>query len=176
MTKPKFFSQYNSKPISNGTDFTGQDEVCNQLAAEECEIKKLLYDYEAGNINELPVCREATYNSVDITPQSYEAAKELIDKVNNDFMTLPKETQRQFGTIQNYLTDLPKLAKNDPVTMQKYSKFRVSESHSNATTSVAEGKNSSSLSRGDSGNALVSGNSAPVNGSAEQKGVNNGSN
>lgn len=176
MSKPKFFSPYSPKPIGKGTDFTGQDEVCNQLAAEECEIKKLLYDYEAGNINELPVIRQSTYNDVDITPQSYEAAKELIDKVNSDFATLPKETQRQFGTIQNYLSDLPKLAKNDPVTMQKYSKFRVSGSQDTATTSEAEGTSSSSLSRGDSEISIISGNSAPDNGFAEQKGVKNGTN
>lgn len=150
MTKPQFYNKYNSKPIKDGTSFKGQPEVCNQQAAEECEISKLLYQFEAGEINELPVVREAQYNDQFITPQSFEEAKSMIDKVNNDFYSLPIETQRQFKDVKNYVSELHKMALGDVATLNKYTNFSVSSPLKADVNSSSSGNSSSSISRGDS--------------------------
>lgn len=149
MTKPQFYNKYNSKPIKDGTSFKGQPEVCNQQAAEECEISKLLYQFEAGEINELPVVREAQYNDMFITPQSFDEAQAMIDKVKSDFYSLPVETQRQFKDVKNYVSELHKMALGDTATLNKYTNFSVSPIISEVDSS-SSGRSSSSISRGDS--------------------------
>lgn len=153
----KFYNRYNPKPFDVGTDFTNHPEVCNQLAADECEINKLLHQFESGEISQLPVVREAQYNDVLITPKSFEDAKALVDSVTNDFMSLPKDIQRQFGSLENYINDIGKIAAGDSQTLAKYSAFKnftvnaasPSDLISDGNISVASGMPSSSISRGD---------------------------
>lgn len=152
----KLFNRYSPKPLSKGTDFSGRAEVCNQLMAEECEIKKLLYDYEKGVTSTLPVVRDAQYNDVMITPTSYEEAKAMVDKVNSDFFSLPADVQRQFGNIETYVSDLSKIANGDSATIAKYNKFSISSPLDGAQSIGASGTSSLSLSRSDSENSSSS--------------------
>ena len=168
MAKTTFYNRYNPKPMPKGTDFTGHPEVCNQLAAEECEISKILHQYENGEISKLPVVREAQYNDVMITPKSFEEAKQLVDSVTNDFMSLPKDIQRQFGSLENYVADIGKIATGDEKTLAKYSQFSnfsvnsPQKEASDGSTSAASGISSSSLSRSDSENVSTSINASPI--------------
>ena len=163
----KFYNRYSPKPLSCGTDFTGHKEVCNQLAAVECEINKLLHQFESGEISNLPVVRDSVYNDVMITPQSFDEAKSLIDSVTNDFMTLPKDIQRQFGSIDNYVKDISKIAQGDASTIAKYKDFKNFTVNGSPSTeidgnkSVASGNPSSSISRSDSENVSTSLNNSP---------------
>lgn len=151
MTKINFYNRYNPKPLEKGTDFTGQEEVCNQLAAEECEINKLLNQYAEGQIDELPVVRDVQYNDVMITPQSYEDAIGLIKKVENDFYSLPKDVQRQFGDVKTYVSDITKISAGDSETLAKYGNFTVTSPLQNgAEFNGSAGTSSSSLSASDS--------------------------
>lgn len=147
---PKFYNRYNPKPIKDGTSFVGHEEVCNQQASDEVELIKMLNDFAEGNISQLPVVREAVYNDVLITPKSFQEAKDLIDKVKNDFYTLPKETQRRFGNIETYVKDTCAIAQGDAVTLAKYSNFEVSPVVKQDVNFASEGTSSSSISRGDS--------------------------
>lgn len=150
MAKIQFFNRYSSKPISDGTSFVGDPEVCNQQAAEECEINRLLHQFEAGEIDSLPVVRDSQYNDVLITPDSYQSAKAMIDKVSSDFYSLPVETQRQFGDIQTYVSDLAKISQGDVSTIEKYKNFSVNSPVQPDVNSSSSGTASSSISRGDS--------------------------
>lgn len=165
MAKITFFNRYQPKPFEKGTDFSQHTEVCNQLAAEECEISKILHSFESGDISQLPVVREAQYNDVLITPKSFEDAKQLVDSVTNDFMSLPKDLQRQFGSIENYINDIGKIASGDETTLAKYSafsNFSVKSPSSDGVIQNSSGSSSSSISRSDSENVSTSSNSSPV--------------
>lgn len=165
----KFYNRYNPKPFNVGTDFTNHAEVCNQLAAEECEINRLLHQFESGEISQLPVVRDAQYNDVLITPKSFEDAKALVDSVTNDFMSLPKDIQREFGSLENYVNDIGKIAIGDSSTLAKYSAFKnfkvnsasPSDVNSDGNISVASGSSSSSISRGDNETVSTALNSSP---------------
>lgn len=154
MSKIVFFNKYNSKPIEKGTDFTGMEEVCNQQAAEECEINNLLHQFEVGDISQLPVVREAVYNDIMINPQTFAEAKAYIKKVEDDFFSLPKETQRKFGDIKTYVNDISKMALGDPATLQKYNNLEVSspQGFADVNSTSSPGSASLSISRGDSEN------------------------
>lgn len=153
-----------------GTNFKGHKEVCNQQAAEEVEIKNLLYQYEQGQIDQLPVVRPAQYNDVLLTPQSYEQAKELINSVEYDFYSLPVEEQRKFGNIQTYVADICKMANGDVNTINKY-KVNVSPLNTSVDGTIqgAAGTTSSSISRSDSGISSETVKSSPVVDSAVSK-------
>lgn len=150
----KFYNRYNPKPIKDHTSFVGHPEVTNQQASDEVELIKMLNDFAEGNINELPVVREAVYNDVYITPQSFEEAKALIDKVNTDFYSLPKETQRKFGDVNKYVKELSLIAKGDSETLAKYGNFSVVspdlKENQDVILQASSGISSSSISRGDS--------------------------
>lgn len=148
----KFFNRYQPKPIKIGTDFTGHTEVCNQQAKDECEINKILYQYEAGDIDTLPVVREAVYNDVMITPTNYQQAMDMIEKVKSDFYALPKDLQRQFGNVDRYVEDINKMALGDVETLQKYKNFSVTSPNmtNSDVNSSSPGVSSSSISGSDS--------------------------
>lgn len=158
----KVYNRYNSKPITDGLDFTGHEEVCNQQLAEECEVRTIMEQYNSGLIQDLPAVRQPVYNSEFITPQSYEQAKAMVDQVKQDFFNLPPETQRKFGNIETYLTDMFKISQGDNLTMQKYQGCNIASDEfgknavSSATQPVADvdladasGSSSSSISRSD---------------------------
>lgn len=155
----KTHNRYNPKPFAKGIDFTGHDEVANQQMASECEIRTILERYVDGTSDELPVVREAVYNDQFITPQTYNDAKSLIDKVKHDFCSLPVETQRKFGDFDTYVKDVYAMSQGNSEVIAKYSNLNVpvSTSNNDVVSSVktdtdlsgASGNSSSSLSRGD---------------------------
>lgn len=158
----KIFNRYNSKPLNQGISFIGHDEVANQQMADECEVRTLLNRYSAGVIDELPVAREAVYNDQFITPQSYEQAKKMIDKVKMDFYSLPVEQQRQFGDLQTYVKDIYDMSQGKADTIAKYQRIQVAQQQqqvADVSPAVAgidltdsSGSPSSSLSRSDTNN------------------------
>lgn len=133
----KFHNCYDPKPISPGLDFTGMDEVCNQQLAEECEIRNIISQFEAGKIQDLPAVRQPLYNDQFITPKSFEEAKNLVEKVKNDFYSLPVDVQRQFGDFNGYLQDTYNIAQGDEATIARYNAFNA-QSVANVDTSVSQ--------------------------------------
>lgn len=121
----KFFNKYNPKPIAKGLDFSGHEEVCNQQLATECEVRNIMAQFEAGKITDLPAVRQPEYNSEFITPQSFLEAKNMIKSVENDFYSLPKELQRQFGDINTYIKDLYDISQGKSETIAKYQQFNL---------------------------------------------------
>lgn len=156
MAKNEFYSRYTSRKPLQSTDFKGHPEVCNQLIAEECEINKILHQFEAGEIDTLPVARDVVYNDMFVNPTTYFECKEFIDKVKNDYDTLPKDIQRQFGSFDKYINDLPKIASGDVTTLAKYPNFLAKSPVQNVATgsdlTASSGPTSSSISRSDSEN------------------------
>lgn len=154
MAKTTFHNRYNPKEITQGLDFTNHAEVCNQQLAEECEIRSIIEQFETGKISDLPAVRQPVYNDKFITPQTYDEALALIESVKTDFYNLPVETQRKFGDIQNYISDMYKIANGDSATLTKYNGYNVGQEVSvSQTESVSvpdtSDTSSSSLSRGD---------------------------
>lgn len=158
----KVYNRYNPKPISFGLDFTGHEEVCNQQLAEQCEVRNIMEQYNNGLIRDLPAVRQPVYNSEFITPQSFEQAKAMVDSVKNDFCNLPAETQRRFGSVENYIQDMYKIAQGDNNTILKYRDCNIDkneigknavsselEPNSDVNLTDASGSSSSSISRSD---------------------------
>lgn len=149
----KIFNRYNPKPPALGLDFTGHDEVANQQLAEECEISKILNKYADGVIDQVPVVRDVHYNDKFITPESFSEAKAMIDKVKTDFYSLPVETQRKFGDINTYVSDLYQMAQGNSNIIAKYNNINVpvvsSDLKSDTDLTGASEYPSSSLSGGD---------------------------
>lgn len=173
MAKIEFYSRYTERKPLQSTDFKGHPEVCNQLIAEECEINKILHQFEAGEIDTLPVSRDVVYNDMFVNPTTYFECKEFIDKVKNDYDTLPKDIQRQFGSFDRYINDLPKIASGDVTTLAKYPNFLAKSPVQNVVTgsdlSTSSGSSSSSISRSDSGITSSNVNNTDINSSAERE-------
>lgn len=119
----KFHNRYNSKPIGKGLDFTGHPEVCNQQLAEECEIRSIIDRFDNYQITDLPAVRTPVYNSEFITPTTFEDAKAMIKKVEQDFYSLPKDMQRQFGDLHTYVKDMYDISQGNQMTIAKYQHF-----------------------------------------------------
>lgn len=156
----KVFNRYNPKPTNVGTDFTGHEEVCNQQLAEECEIRTIIEQYEAGKIQDLPAVRQPVYNDAFITPQSYDEALSLVNGVKEDFYNLPVDLQRKFGDINTYLKDMFDISQGKSETIAKYQGFNIAnvnqtsvspeiEQISGTDLSGASGTTSSSISGSD---------------------------
>lgn len=156
----KVFNRYNSKPIDLGTDFTGHEEVCNQQLAEECEIRSIIEQYEAGKIQDLPAVRQPVYNDSFITPQTYDEALALVNGVKEDFFNLPVDLQRKFGDINTYIKDMFDISQGKSETIAKYQGFNIANVNQSSVSPElvqnsgtdfegASGTSSSSISRSD---------------------------
>ena len=76
-----------------------------QVSKDECDIYRILERFQNGDINALN-SRQGQFIDATILPSTLAEVHTIINNATTDFFSLPKEVQKNFGSVDAYISSV----------------------------------------------------------------------
>lgn len=76
-----------------------------QASKDECDIYRLLERFQNGDINALNR-RQGQFIDATVLPSTLAEVQNIINNATSDFFSLPKEVQKNFGSVDAYISSV----------------------------------------------------------------------